>query len=121
MDYKYWRKVAELNNTQIAYTEIKYYESEKLFPVDLVLASDLIYDSEESDVDGVLSSISDALSRKPESKCWMAHQIRSSTHSVADNLVFWDLKARKIESSTSTGHDINIYELWRSIDHSAPC
>ena len=45
-EHQNFRKVAELNNTQIAYTEIKYYESEKLFPVDLVLASDLIYDSE---------------------------------------------------------------------------
>ena len=46
----YLRKVAELNKIQINYSQIKYYEFEKLFPVDLVLASDLIYHSEGEEI-----------------------------------------------------------------------
>lgn len=41
------RRVAELNQCNLEYIQMDYHDYEKLFPVDVILASDLIYHSSE--------------------------------------------------------------------------
>jgi len=109
-DPDYWRKVGSVNGREVKFTPIKYLELEKLMPVDIILASDVLYDTKE--FDQVLATIRYALDLKPGAKCWMAYQVRSVTRTIVPLLQYWELNVRKLESSTSTGHDVNIYEFF---------
>lgn len=108
VDQAYWSKVSEVNNVSVIVKQLKWCDNTQLTPIDLVLASDVLY--ETKDFEAVLATIASILGQNKGSKCWMSYQVRSATRSIVDLLEHWGLSARCLLKS-EVGHDIMIYEL----------
>jgi len=108
VDHTYWSKVSAVNELSVNVKQLKWCNDSKLGPIDLILASDVLY--ETRDFEAVLSTVATILEQNKGSKCWMSYQVRSATRSIVDLLEHWGLSARCLLKS-EVGHDIMVYEI----------